>query len=262
MRDRSVIPTNLPDWPRVSGLLPEQKLILGLGMWAGRYTSSIGIAAVPLRPLAASLGLDPSALQSGIKTLCEEQLLRPDWETYEFFICDWFRFHTFRGPGVVIARKEVGKIASRQLADTVLKAAPWLSQNDEAQGKNSEPKSFQRVGSPTAAAIPTSSTAEKIRFRRESGIVTFLPTDSNRASALEKKFSQEQIDAAIRVIEARNQEPVPGLIQKQIEVQLKAAKQTGSVSPCDEVANAPLVGDPSKWLAQAWSALGKPPRPR
>lgn len=260
MRDRSVIPTNLPDWPRVSGLLPEQKLILGLGFWGGRYTNSIGIATVPLRPLAASLGLDPAALQIGIKTLCAEQLLLADWQTYEFFIRDWFRFHTFRGAGIVIAKKEVEKIASRELAAAVLKEARWLAQSNEQQEKNREPISFQRVGSPTAAAKPSSAAAEKIRFRRESGIVTFLPIDSDRASALEENYTQEQINAAIVVIEEKNKEPVPGLIQKQIEIQLKAAKRANLLSEQEVKAPPPELShaEHKKWISRAWSAIGKP----
>lgn len=260
MRDRSVIPTNLPDWPRVSGLLPEQKLILGLGFWGGRYTNSIGIATVPLRPLAASLGLDPAALQIGIKTLCTEQLLLGDWQTYEFFIRDWFRFHTFRGVGIVIAKKEVEKIASRELVAAVLKEAPWLTQSNEQQGKNRESISFQRVGSPTAAAKPSSAAAEKIRFRRESGIVTFLPIDRDRASVLEKNYTQEQINAAIVVIEEKNKEPVPGLIQKQIEMQLKAAKLAVSLATREEktIATELTKTEHKKWIALAWNALGKP----
>lgn len=120
------MPTNLLDWPRVSGLLPEIKLILGMGFWGGRYTNSIGIAQIPTRPLAATLGLDPSALESGIKALCGEGLLVGDFDRFEFFISDWFRFHTFRGTGIQIAKKEFLKTSSSTLSSALLKAAPWL----------------------------------------------------------------------------------------------------------------------------------------
>ncbi|MBK9445447.1 MAG: hypothetical protein IPO00_04710 [Betaproteobacteria bacterium] len=256
MREKSVVPTSLPDWPRVTALLPEQKLILGLGFWAGRYTNSIGVAVVPVRPLAASLGLDPAALQQGIKTLCQEQLLLADWETSEVFVCDWFRFHVFKGLGVEIAKKEYLKISSRIIAAAVAKASPWLASDPIVRAIVSN----QRSSPPTATARGTasSSPATRIRTRRDSGIVTFFQTDEVRASAIEQKHSAETIQTAVSAVEARDKEPVPGLVEKSIEARARATERRNA--PAKSPAPSPTVSrdECEKGLMRAWAALSKP----
>ena len=172
------MPTNLLDWQRVSCHLPEVKYIFGMGFWGGRYTNSIGVAEIPLRPLAVTLGLDPAALESGIKTLCSESLLVGDFDRFEFFISDWFRFHTFRKTGIAIARKQFLKTGSANLRNALLKAAPWLGGDNNLPCQEKDFVSKQSSKSPTAAATSTySAAAEKIRIRRPSGIVTFTATD-------------------------------------------------------------------------------------
>jgi hypothetical protein len=256
MREKSIVPTNLPDWPRVSGLLPEQKLILGLGFWAGRYTSAIGVAAVPIRPLAASLGLDPAALQQGIKTLCHEQLLIADWETSEVFVCDWFRFHVFKGVGVEIAKKEFLKISSRIVAAAVAKAAPWLASDTLVRTIIAN----QRIPPPTttARARASSSATARIRTRRESGIVTFFESDEAKAAAIEQNHSAETIQTAVSTVEARDKEPVPGLVEKEIEARARAEERRKV--PAKNPAPSPAVSRDQckKGLMLAWAALSKP----
>lgn len=258
------MPTNLLDWPRVSGLLPEIKLILGMGFWAGRYTNSIGIAEIPLRALAATLGLDPAALETGIKTLCGEKLLVGDFDRFEFFIADWFRFHTFRGPGTQIAKREFLKISSSALGNAVLKAAPWL-EPDRTQPRQESQSLLKQEHYPptaTAAANPTSSAAEKIRIRRPSGIVTFTPTDPERATQLELMYQTAQITNAIKVVEEQNKEPVPGLVQKEIERQIAAAnrKATRISEAQKQKQQAESVGDAKAGIASALAALGRIPQ--
>lgn len=254
------MPTNLLDWPRVSSHLPEVKLIFGMGFWAGRYTNSIGIAEVPLRPLAASLGLDPAALESGIKTLCSEGLLVGDFDRFEFFISDWFRFHTFRGPGIAIARKEFLKTGSANLKNALLKAASWLGGDEPPPLQEQDFVSKQPPGSPTAAAMSTfSSAAEKVRIRRPSGIVTFTATDPERAIHLEKTYQADQIANAVKiVVEERKKEPVPGLVEREIERQIAVAvrKAKQLLDAKNEKRHAESLGDAQAGIASAFAALG------
>lgn len=257
------MPTNLLDWPRVSGHLPEVKLIIGMGFWAGRYTNSIGIAEVPLRPMAATLGLDPAALESGIKTLCSESLLVGDFDRFEFFISDWFRFHTFRGAGIAIARKEFLKTGSANLRNALLKAAPWLGGDEPPPLQEQDFVSKQPPGSPTATATAMStfsSAAEKVRIRRPSGIVTFTATDPERAIHLERTYQADQIANAVKVVvEERNKEPVPGLVEKEIERQIAvAARKARQILDAEkEKRPAESLGDAQAGIASAFAALGR-----
>lgn len=258
MREKSVVPTSLPDWPRVTGLLPEQKLILGLGFWAGRYTNSIGVAVVPIRPLAASLGLDPAALQQGIKTLCHEQLLIADSETSEVFVCDWFRFHVFKGLGVEIAKKEYLKISSRIIAAAVAKASPWLASDPIVRTIIEN----QRTSPPTTTARGTasSSATARIRTRRESGIVTFFQQDEIRATAIEQKHSAEAIQTAVSAVESRDKEPVPGLVEKAIEARARAAQRRNAPALSPAPSPTGSRDQCEKGLIRAWAVLNKPVR--
>ena len=256
MRDRTIIPTNLMDWPRVAPLLPEVKFIYSSGFWGSRYTNMIGVAEIPLRPLAASLGFDPSALQSGITVLCHEELIVGDWETYEFFICDWFRFHKFKGSGIAMALQQFSKIRSPVVQKLVSNAAPWITDKPLIQSK-------QRVRAPTAEKKETSTSAGKIRDRRISGIVTYWPTDSERAARIEKIYTGEQIALAVIAVEKDGKEPVPGLIEKAIESQIKAearkAEAAKSSPPqCDQ---ATVARRSDQEMATIWRAIGlEPPK--
>ena len=253
MREQSLVPTTLLDWPRVAELLPEQKLVYGLGFWAGRYTNSIGIAATPLRPLAASLGLDPTALDTGIKTLCDVQLLIADWERYEFFIRDWFRFHKFKGVGIVIAKQEFVKLASEILRNAVLEASPWLAEPPALPKK-------QTLTLPTAtsASKSISATAEKIRIRRPSGIVTYTDSDPDRAQEIEENYPSDLIKTAIEVVERRRKEPVPGLVMREIESTLKAKNQARSISEKSLENNSQTVAESIRFkdMKPLWNAIG------
>ena len=255
------MPTNLLDWQRVSSHLPEVKYIFGMGFWGGRYTNSIGVAEIPLRPLAVTLGLDPAALESGIKTLCSESLLVGDFDRFEFFISDWFRFHTFRKTGIAIARKQFLKTGSANLRNALLKAAPWLGGDNNLPCQEKDFVSKQSSKSPTAAATSTySAAAEKIRIRRPSGIVTFTATDPERAIHLEQTYQADQIANAVRiVIQERNKEPVPGLVEKEIERQIAvAARKTRQILDAEkEKRHAESLGDAQAGIASAFAALGR-----
>lgn len=254
MRDRTIIPTNLMDWPRVAPLLPEVKFIYSSGFWGSRYTNMIGVAEIPLRPLAASLGFDPSALQSGITVLCHEELIIGDWETYEFFICDWFRFHKFKGAGIAMALQQFSKIRSPVIKKSVANVASWLAEEPSIQSK-------QRGSSPTAERKETSSSAEKIRVRRMSGIVTYLPTDPERAEKIEKIYTDQQIAIAVMAVEKNGKEPVPGLVQKAIESRMKTDSRKEKVGkppspPCNRLA---VANRSDQEMATLWHSVGKEP---
>lgn len=74
MRESSLVPTNLLNWPRVAVRLPEEKLIL-IAIWAAPWLSCAGVGMLPLRPFAASLGLSAEATETGIGNLVSAGLL-------------------------------------------------------------------------------------------------------------------------------------------------------------------------------------------
>lgn len=124
MREASLVPTNLINWPRVAPLLPEQKLIL-LVLWASHSLSCAGAGLVPLRPFASSLGLSPEATQTGLDSLANLGLIVIDDRTGEIFIRDWFRFHKFpTGKSYSMLLAAVEKIESQQLKNLVRSLLP------------------------------------------------------------------------------------------------------------------------------------------
>jgi len=256
MRDKTIIPTNLLDGPRVAELLPELKLILGLAMWGGRYTSSIGVSNLPINAQAASLGLDPSALENGLKTLCSAKLLVGDWDTLEFFVTDWFRFHSFNGLGREIAAKELLKIQSPMVCTAIKKAAPWIESAVAGLAIRSTKQTNQRIKSPTAAE--TTIAAHKIRIRRDSGIVTYYPADAIHATKIEGAYDAKIIQIAIQSLDCKKKEPVPGSVEKTIEGILKmnaiAQREREALAKQAPKATRAAAAD---GLKTAWAALNR-----
>lgn len=97
MRESSLVPTNLLNWPRVAGRLPEEKFVL-MALWSSPFLSCAGCGLVALNPFAASLGFSADACQTNINNLVEAGLVMADADTGEIFILDWFRFHIFKTP--------------------------------------------------------------------------------------------------------------------------------------------------------------------
>lgn len=119
MRESSVIPTNLLNWPRVADRLPEEKLIL-LALWSAPWLSSAGCGELPLRPFAASVGLDAASAATGINNLREVGLIVIDEDTNELFVMDWFRFHKFKSShSQNILRGEIEKVRSEALKNVI-----------------------------------------------------------------------------------------------------------------------------------------------
>ena len=120
MRESSLVPTNLLDWPRCESLLPDQRLIL-LSLWSSPYLTCAGAGMYPIRPAASSLGLSPDALLGGIETLIDAGLVEMDTDTNEVFIIDWFRFHRFKTiPSQKILSSAIAKIISLSLRKLIL----------------------------------------------------------------------------------------------------------------------------------------------
>lgn len=118
MRDRTIVPTNLLDWPRVCNLLPELKFILQT-LWAFKDLSCAGAGFVAIAPFGATLSLKPESVWTGLKNLAGEKLILLDEETSEIFILDWFRFHTFKTP----VSKKMLDLALSKIQSTKIKAA-------------------------------------------------------------------------------------------------------------------------------------------
>jgi hypothetical protein len=256
MRVKTLIPTNLADGPRVAELPPESKLILGLGLWGGRYTNTVGVASLPIKALSASLSLEPMALEQGIKKLSSLNLLVGDWETLEFFIIDWFRFHTFNGLGREIAAREFLKIESRKIRVAVLKAAPWITATSIALTKRKNTIN-QTVSIPTAASTPPAAT-NKTRTRRDSGLVTYYPEDIVAAEKIEKKFDESILQHAIKTIENQRKEAVPGLVEREIEIVTKRAnKEKQEKEIAERMASKSTPDVAARGLNMAWAIVRK-----
>lgn len=233
MRESSLMPTTLLDWPRVAPLLPEQKLILGLGLWGGRYTNSVGVATLPAKPLAATLGLDRAALLTGIRTLVQANLLLFDEDTYEVWVRDWFRFHKFRGPGVKIAKREIERISSPKIRVAVEQAANGkLCVESVTCLPNSSISNIVNASSSTraggAAASPlavwpekdkglSAPRSDKRRRKRDSGIVCFYPDDGDAAEIIERSWPTDDVAWAVSHVKEKGLEAVPGRVERAIE---------------------------------------------
>ncbi len=153
MREKSIVPTTLLDWPRVAPLMPEQKLIIEW-LWACRYLTSVGAGALPLRAAAATLGLAVEALITGLRQLKDLDLIIWDEKTGEVFVRDWFRFHTFSGLGRRIARAQFAKIQSSKIREAVLTAGGSIFRDNPPE-TDPETKD-QELRSPTPTQTPTS----------------------------------------------------------------------------------------------------------
>ena len=161
MRESSLIPTNLLTWPRVSPLLPEQKLIL-MSAWSAPWINCAGYGELPLRPHAAALGFDPSALETGIYSLVSADLLLFDQMTAELFVLDWFRFHKFKSEvarGILIQCIE--KIQSGPIKSAVIdKSMGWLPTSTTTSTPTTTSTSTSKAKAKARAPLPLSEVAK------------------------------------------------------------------------------------------------------
>lgn len=124
MRESTLVPTNLLNWPRIAPMLPELKL-LTLALWSSPYMSMCGCGLVPLRPFASTLGLSTESTQSALDLLEQAGLIVSDRLTGEIFVRDWFRFHKF-STGKIYGGllSSVEKIESQELKTLVRSLIP------------------------------------------------------------------------------------------------------------------------------------------
>lgn len=165
MRDRSIVPTNILNWPRCRALMPEQKLIL-IYLWASPDISCAGAGLIPLAPTAATLGFSAAALETGLENLRDAGLLSIDKETGEVFIKDWFRFHTFKNEKAL----QILDSAIKKIESGIIKRAVSMEKNkliNSAEDVTNTPKL------PKKSSIKENSTKS----------ITYLPTTTSTATS-------------------------------------------------------------------------------
>ena len=227
MRESSLVPTNLLNWPRVAVRLPEEKLIL-IAIWAAPWLSCAGVGMLPLRPFAASLGLSAEATETGIGNLVSAGLLDLDMGTYEIQVCDWFRFHRFktaRSVGILLAG--IGKIQSERIKNGCIKQSSTYLPTATSTSTAAE------AAPARAGNCPAAKTGKKFTLH-PSGIECWDASDVAAANHLAASIAPADLAAAIASVRAAGKTPVPGTVQRALHV----AKQRS-----EAVNHLPLVTD-------------------
>lgn len=120
MAESRPVPCNLYSWPRVLGLLPDQKLLV-VYLWTNRFTSAAGCYQIPISMAAVELGLNENSLAEALRDFQRRELILFDEKTNEIFVLDWFRFHKFATNSQNQQLKmAVSKIESESLKNAVL----------------------------------------------------------------------------------------------------------------------------------------------
>ncbi len=240
MRESSIVPTNLLNWPRVAGRMPEEKLIL-LAIWAAPWLSCAGVGMLPLRPFAASLGLSAEATETGIGNLVSAGLLDLDMGTYEIQVCDWFRFHRFktaRSVGILFAGIE--KIQSERIKNGCIKQSSSYLPTATSTSTAAE-------AAPTRTKnCPAAKTGKKFTLH-SSGIECWDASDVAAADQLVASIAPADLAATIASVRATGKAPVPGMVQRAHHI---AKKRSEAASRPPLVAN-DLRVDPAAQIAGA-----------
>jgi len=244
MRESSLVPTNLLNWPRVAVRLPEEKLIL-LAIWAAPWLSCAGVGMLPLRPFAASLGLSAEATETGIGNLVSAGLLDLDMGTYEIQVCDWFRFHRFktaRSVGILFAGIE--KIQSERIKNGCIKQSSSYLPTATATSTST---TAEAEAAPTRAEnCPAAKTGKKFTLH-SSGIECWDASDVAAADQLVASIAPADLAATIASISAAGKTPVPGMVQRALHI---AKKRSEAISRPPLVTN-DLRVDPAAQIAGA-----------
>ncbi len=241
MRESSIIPTNLLNWPRVAGRMPEEKLIL-LAVWAAPWLSCAGVGMLPLRPFAASLGLSAEATETGIGNLVSAGLLDLDMGTYEIQVCDWFRFHRFktaRSVGILLAGIE--KIQSERIKNGCIKQSSTYLPTATATSTSTE------AAAPTRAENYAAPKTEKKFTLHSSGIECWDASDVAAADHLAASVAAADLAATIASVRAAGKAPVPGTVQRALHI----AKKRSEVVSCPPFVASDLRVDPAAQIAGA-----------
>ncbi len=140
MAESRPLPCNLYSWPRVSSLLPDQKLIV-VYLWTNRFTTASGCYQLPITMAAHELGLSETALAEALRDFIRRELILFDEETSEIFVLDWFRFHKFAS----LSQNRQLDMAVNKIESEILKNAVLLKINvlhPNRNANNNSNKSF------------------------------------------------------------------------------------------------------------------------
>jgi len=231
MRESSLVPTNLMEWPSVAALLPEQKFILER-LWASGWIKSTGWGELHLLSLAASISMTPAATLSGIYHLRDAGLVVYDEETNEIFICNWFRFHKFRGVGVAIAKKEILKIRSTSIRSLILEKSSGCFPTTSSSSSSSEK---------AEDGMPADSKEESEILNQAFRLVQpFIKNEIDKQNWLniKSKFSGAQILAAIHKVMDEGNMPYISSLQKVLKATASSpSNHKCQVSSCSKYAS-------------------------
>ncbi len=221
MRESTLVPTNLLNWPRVATLLPDLKLIL-LALWSSTYLGMRGCGLVPVNPFASTLGLDPAALQSGLDILEKAGLIASDHKTGEIFVCDWYRFHKFNSPKIYASLvSSVAKIESfelRTIVTSLLPPAPAYPSKGNGSAPSAaaiSPKGNGNPPAPTAASVAAPSRTADVQCE-QTGAVIRDESDRVQIGALTDTHGIDKIRQIVSEIRTNGGYPFISEINKTI----------------------------------------------
>lgn len=213
MRDRTIIPTNLLDWPRCGGLLPDQRLIL-IWLWASHHMTAAGWGFIPLKASAATLGLDPEAFAGGLSTLVDAGLIIWDQATGEVAILDWYRFHTFR-PGALAraAAASIKKIQSERVKNVILEKSMGCFPTATATATATQTVScmHRQEGESSPLKQPAQRACKKKTL--ESGVACWTDDDRQQVANLIGTYG-ERVSAAAKQMAEQGVEPLPSRVSQ------------------------------------------------
>ncbi len=169
MREKTIMPTTLLDWPRITDLLPDQKLIV-MRVWCAPWLSSAGVGLMPLASEAATLSLSRAALEEALREFERRELIIYDNDTGEIFVRDWFRFHVFNSARArAIVRADIQKIRSSKIRQSVdkfvekvvlLEKTDTYSSNSNINSNINKSKSTRACARDAAAVVDEELLAE------------------------------------------------------------------------------------------------------
>lgn len=245
MRDKTILPTNLLDWPRVAPRLPEEKLIL-VGCWiGGGWMRSCGCGMLPLRPFAATLGFSPDSLQTGLRNLSAKgvELLAIDETTGELFVMDWFRFHTFKSPvSISIAQRDIQKTVSEPLKKLILeKSKTCLPTATRTATRTSSEEEESAAPAGKFAGAGAGVTPRRRMKIHSTGIQIWTPEDLIDADALVEAHGSDATTKAVARLTVAGVKPLPSRVAEELSMRAMRANAERPTPLLDK----PLVTDPA-----------------
>lgn len=225
MRDRTIAPTNLLDWPRCQGLLPDQRLIL-IWVWTCQYLTAAGWGFIPIRPAAATLGLDAEALLGGLGTLDKAGLVAWDPTTGEVFVLDWYRFHTFRsGAPARAAAGSIKKVQSERLKTMILEKSKGCFPTATATSTStiSCKQEMADAGLQSGACV-----RKKKSKSREHGVTCWTDEDRQQVAVMLSEHGGARVEGAASKVLGQGVEPLPSIVLKVLNGENHAKPKSNS----------------------------------